>query len=81
MTTKQKQGGGNRKHGRNQKDCTAYTAMGTRERNKQRKIRRHIKRNPKDTDAMNRLRAFFANKAATLAYLNEPLKPPMRVAA
>lgn len=37
-------GGKNRKYGRNAKWCDAYKVSGTREKNKARKLARHIKR-------------------------------------
>lgn len=43
-----KQKSGNRKHGRNKTKCERYRACKTREKNKVRKLSKHIKRHPND---------------------------------
>ena len=47
----QKTKGGTKKYGRAIEKCKSYKAAGTRERNKARKLRRHLKRHPKDLTA------------------------------
>lgn len=41
-----------RKLGRNEKWCQAYRTRGQREKNKARKLRRHLKRHPEDLQAV-----------------------------
>jgi len=41
----------NRKHGRNKVWCAQYRMRGTRERNKIRKLKRHLKKYPNDSVA------------------------------
>ena len=43
-----KSGKKNRKHGRAEDKCAAYKANGTREKNKVKKARKHLKRHPND---------------------------------
>lgn len=54
MGTKKK-GGSNKKHGRNESACKAYTAGGMQEKNQRRRVKRHLLSNPLDTQAV----AFF----------------------
>lgn len=63
MSKSQKQGGGNRKGGRNREGCKAYRARGTRERNKLLKMERHIKRFPGDSQAQSRLKSIMRKAA------------------
>lgn len=54
---KNKQGRGkkNRKHGRNADKCKLYRLAGRRERNKERKLRRHLDSHPADAQARQAL--------------------------
>lgn len=45
-------GKNNRKIGRNAAKCARYSAEGRREKNKARKILRHLKRHPNDMNAV-----------------------------
>lgn len=51
MGAKSSQGGKSRKKGRNMKACAAYRNSQTRERNKTRRLLRHLKRFPDDAVA------------------------------
>jgi len=50
---------GCKKGGRNRKWCVAYRLAGTRERNKRRKIAKHVKRFPNDGVAERALARFI----------------------
>lgn len=52
---KKHSGGGSRKIGRNKIKCELYRTRHTRERNKVRKIFKHIKRHPNNLQAKKRL--------------------------
>jgi len=41
----------NRKHGRNKKWCTLYEKLGTRQKNKAKRLARHLLRHPFDKQA------------------------------
>ena len=43
---------GNRKHGRNKAGCTRYMNMQTRERNKARRLSKHLAVHPEDASAL-----------------------------
>lgn len=51
-STKQKAGKKNRKHGRNKLFCERYRREGRREKNKAIRLRKHLRRHPRDTVAM-----------------------------
>ena len=54
---KQPKGGKkNRKHGRNRANCERYRREGRREKNKVRKLRNYVRRNPNDTQARSALK-------------------------
>ena len=58
-------GKNNRKYGRNSAFCKMYKDRGTREINKKRKMRRHLKRFPEDTQAIERAKGlFFSDKSS-----------------
>lgn len=44
--------GGARKKGRNIAKCANYKSLGKRERNKRRKVSKHLRRHPNDRDAI-----------------------------
>ena len=46
----------NRKYGRNKPDCERYRSRGVRERNKARKLRKHLQSHCKDSSAVAALR-------------------------
>lgn len=48
---KQKGGKKNRKHGRNKKQCELYRNQQTREKNKARRLKKHLSRHPGDIGA------------------------------
>lgn len=48
---KQRRGKKNRKHGRNKEWCKAYAACGQREKNKVKRINKHLAKHPKDAVA------------------------------
>jgi len=48
---KPKGGKKNRKHGRNKTGCERYRREGRREKNKARRLRRHLRHNPQDRTA------------------------------
>jgi hypothetical protein len=50
-----KKGKKNRKHGRNKKVCEQYRREGRQEKNRKRRIRRHLKRHPDDRVALRAL--------------------------
>lgn len=52
-----KTGGSKAKYGRNKKRCEVYRMLDTRMANKRRKVWRHYKRQPSDTQARNWLHA------------------------
>ena len=58
-------GNKNRKYGRNKMSCKVYKDRGVREANKKRKMKRHIKRFPKDEQAIKRARELYLSKDAT----------------
>jgi hypothetical protein len=47
-----KKGGSNRKHGRNERACQAYTAGNMQEKNAKRRVRRHLLSHPNDKQAI-----------------------------
>jgi hypothetical protein len=49
---KAKQGKKNRKHGRNADCCARYRAEGRQEKNRRRRILRHLRRHPNDKEAL-----------------------------
>jgi hypothetical protein len=51
-----KKGKKNRKLGNNQKYCTFYKATGRQEANRQRRILRHLKKQPNDLKALEALK-------------------------
>lgn len=53
---KKKKSGGQRKYGRNASKCDVYRRINRREKNKVRKLVRHIKRKPEDKCAVTALR-------------------------
>ena len=55
MAHKQKSGGGARKIGRTADKCKHYRSRMTREKNKERKLKKHIERQPKDLVAKTAL--------------------------
>lgn len=55
-----KKGKKNRKHGRNQKFCEAYARSHRAERNQLKALRRHLKHNPGDLKALNRVKELEA---------------------
>ena len=55
MPTKKKSGGA-RKYGRSKPACEKYRQMNTRERNKSRKLAKHLKKWPQDSCAKKALR-------------------------
>jgi hypothetical protein len=48
---------GNKKHGRMRKWCERYRVLGTREKNRKRILRRHLKKHPHDDVALHALKA------------------------
>jgi hypothetical protein len=48
----------NRKYGKNSKYCKLYRDLGLRERNRLRRMRRHIRKNPNDTVTYQRFFSF-----------------------
>lgn len=50
--TARKKGKKNRGHGKNRIFCQAYMKSGQREKNKMRKLRKHLKRHPNDQVAI-----------------------------
>ncbi len=52
-----KKQGKNKKYGNNKVWCQVYRAQGTRERNKIRKIKRHLRRFTNDRQSNDRLRS------------------------
>lgn len=52
---KAKSGKKNRKWGRNENSCARYRAGGQQEKNRVRRIRRHLKRFPNDRQALRAL--------------------------
>ena len=44
-----------RKHGRNSSSCKVYAMIGTREKNKKKKLMRHMKTHPGDLQAKRAL--------------------------
>ena len=52
---KAKQGKKNRKWGRNENCCARYRAEGRQEKNRRRRILRHLKRYPNDRQALRAL--------------------------
>jgi len=51
MPKAQKRGGSSKKIGRDKKYCEAYRARARREENKEKKIKRHLKKYPEDNVA------------------------------
>jgi len=58
MPVSKKKSGGAKKVGRCAKKCAAYRASGKHERARQRKLKRHIKRQPTDKAARESLRRY-----------------------
>ena len=58
MATQSQQGNKNKKYGRNKAKCARYAANHKRERNKVRRIRRHLKQHPNDSQSFNRLQSW-----------------------
>lgn len=62
MARKNHSGGGNRKKGRNLASCASYKARHTREKNKVKKITKHLKKHPLDLESkkvLDQLKAFL----------------------
>lgn len=53
---KKKAGGKNKKHGRNKVQCAAYKARGQREKNKAKKMAKHIAAHPGDSAAAHKIK-------------------------
>lgn len=56
----------NRKHGRNQKWCDRYRATGQREKNKAKRLIKHLKVHPSDRVALHTLEGLGRREAAPL---------------
>ena len=56
MSGKKDKGGKNKKYGRNKDWCATYRARQTREKNRVRRLRRHIKNFPNDAQAIAALK-------------------------
>ena len=54
----QKRKSGNKKHGRSKEKCLAYKARGQRERNKLRKLHKHVRKHPNDKAAWETIKGF-----------------------
>lgn len=52
MAAGKKKGGSNKKFGRNEDACKAYTAGGMQEKNQKRRVRRHLLQNPGDKQSV-----------------------------
>lgn len=63
MPTKAKGGKKQRKFGRNSDYCKTYAMAGVEEKNRKRKMRFHLRRNPGDLQAVNRFEQTFGKVA------------------
>lgn len=52
MSKRKEKGGGTKKYDRNRKWCQAYRLRGQREINKARRLLRHLKRYPQDSNTL-----------------------------
>lgn len=77
---KRSKGKKNRKHGRNKESCNLYRQQNRRERNKARRLARHLRHHPTDNTARAALRGLPMDGALTpsgVTYPHEPQSPDL----